>query len=55
MINMKRTVVKAWDNSQVMGYLIGLKWFNKNGATRQFMCQMNVDNFLKENGLVIID
>ena len=52
---MKRTVVKAWDNSQVMGYLVGLKWFNKNGATRQFMCQLNLDNFLEKNGLVVLD
>ena len=52
---MKRTVVKEWDNSQVMGYVVGLKWFNKNRATRQFMNQMNLNNFLKENGLVIID
>lgn len=52
---MKRTVVKAWDNSQVMGYLIGLKWFNKNGATRQFLNQTNLNNFLKQNNLVIID
>ena len=52
---MKRTVVKEWDNSQVMGYVVGLKWFNKNGATRVFLSQFNLNNFLKENGLVIID
>ena len=50
---MKRTVVKAWDNTQEVGYVIGLKWFNKNGATRKFMTQSQLDNFLKENGAII--
>lgn len=52
---MKRTVVSVWDNNKVMGYLVGLKWFNKNGATRTFLNQTNLDNFLKQNNLVIID
>ena len=50
---MKRTVVKAWDNSQEVGYVIGLKWFNKNGATKTFMTQSQLDNFLTSFGAII--
>ena len=52
---MKRTVVKAWDNSQVMGYLVGLKWFNKNGATRKFLSESLMISFLTSHDMKIID
>ena len=52
---MKRTVVKVWDNSQVMGYVVGLKWFNKNGATTKFMSQTQLDRFLTSHNMKIID
>ena len=52
---MKRTVVKVWDVNCVMGYVVGLKWFNKNGATRTFMTQTQLDRFLTEHSMKIID
>ena len=52
---MKRTVVKVWDNSQVMGYVKGLVWYNKNGATRKFLNESLMINFLTEHDMKIID
>ena len=52
---MKRTVVKAWDNSQVMGYVKGNTWYNKNGATRKFLNESLMINFLTEHDMKIID
>ena len=52
---MKRTVVKVWDNSQVMGYVKGNTWYNKNGATTKFMSQAQLDRFLTEHDMKIID
>lgn len=52
---MKRSVVKVFDNSQAMGYVVGLKWFNKNGATKTFMTEWQMKNFFNSYGLVILD
>lgn len=52
---MKRSVVKMFDNSQVMGYVVGLKWFNKNGAVKKFMSEQQMKNWFSINGLIILD
>lgn len=52
---MKRSVVKVFDNSQVMGYVKGLKWFNKNGATKEFQTEWQMKNYFNSYGLVILD
>ena len=52
---MKRTVVKVWDANCVMGYVKGNTWYNKNGATRKFMSQAQLDRFLTEHDMKIID
>lgn len=52
---MKRTVAKVFDNSQVMGYVVGLKWFNKNGAVKKFMSESQMKNWFSINSLIILD
>ena len=54
MINMKK-VVKMFDETQVMGYVEGLTWKNKNGATKTFKTEWMMKNWLNSYGLVIID
>lgn len=53
MIIMKRNVVKVWDNTQVMGYVKGLTFYNKNGATKTFMNEWMMENWLKSYGVTI--
>ena len=47
-------VVKMFDETQVMGTVKGLTWYNKNGATRKFMSQTQLDRFLEQNLLKIV-
>ena len=53
-VSMKK-VVKVFDETQVMGYVKGNTWYNKNGATRKFQTEWQMKNWLKSYGLVIID
>ena len=48
-----RNVVKIWDNTQVIGKVKGLTFYNNNGATRKFMTQSQLDNFLNSYGAII--
>lgn len=52
---MKRTVVKVLDTNCVMGYVKGLVWYNKNGATRKFLSESLLINFLTSHDMKIID
>ena len=51
-VSMKK-VVKVFDETQVMGYVKGNTWYNKNGATRTFMNEWMMINYLKSYGLTI--
>lgn len=48
-----RNVVSVWDNNKVLGTVKGLTWYNKNGATRTFMTQSQLDNFLTSYRAII--
>ena len=52
---MKRAVVKVWDANCVMGYVKGNTWYNKNGATRKFLNESLMINFLTSHDMKIID
>ena len=52
MINMKN-VVKMFDETQVMGYVKDLTFYNKNGATKTFMNEWMMKNYLNSYGLTI--
>ena len=52
MINMKN-VVKMFDETQVMGTVKGLTFYNKNGATKTFMNEWMMKNYLNSYGLTI--
>ena len=54
MINMKN-VVKVFDNTQVMGTVKGLTFYNKNGAVKTFQTEWMMKNWLNSYGLVILD
>ena len=53
-INMKN-VVKMFDETQVMGTVKGLTFYNKNGATKTFQTEWMMKNWLNSYGLVILD
>lgn len=48
-----RNVVKIWDNTQVIGKVNGLTFYNNNGAVRKFMTQSQLDNFLNSYSAII--
>ena len=48
-------VVKMFDNTQEMGYVKGLVWYNKNGAKKQFQSNWQMRNWLNSYGLVVLD
>ena len=48
-----RNVVSLWDENKVLGTVKGLTWINKNGATKTFMSQTQLDNFLTSFGAII--
>ena len=48
-----KKVVKMFDETQVMGYVEGLTWKNKNGATKTFMTQSQLENYLTSFGAII--
>ena len=48
-----RNVVSVWDNNKVLGTVKGLTWINKNGATKTFMTQSQLNNFLNSYGAII--
>ena len=50
---MKRNVVKVFDNSQVMGYVKGNTFYNRNGATKTFQNQWQMTNWLKSYGATL--
>ena len=50
-----KNVVKVFDNSQSMGYVKGLTFYNKNGAVKTFQTEWMMKNYLNSYGLVIID
>ena len=50
---MKRNVVKIWDETQVMGYVKGNTFFNKNGAVKTFQNQWQMTNWLKSYGATL--
>ena len=52
---MKRTVVKMFDETCVMGYIKGLVWYNKNGAITKFLNESLMINFLTSHNMKIID
>ena len=52
-VNMMK-VVKMFDENCVMGTVKGLTWNNKNGATRKFISQKQLDKFLEMNLLKIV-
>lgn len=47
----RRSVVKVWDNSQEVGYVEGLTWYNKNGAVRQFQTEWQLRNWMASYGV----
>jgi hypothetical protein len=47
-------VVKMFDNTQEMGYVKGLVWYNKNGATKKFQSNWQLQNYLTSYGLVVL-
>ena len=50
---MKRNVVKVFDNSQVMGYVKGNTFYNRNGAVKTFQNEWMMINWLKSYGATI--
>ena len=46
-------VVKMFDQTQVMGTVKGLTFYNKNGATKKFMTKTHMINWLNSYGLTI--
>ena len=54
MINMMK-VVSIWDENKVLGTVKGLTFYNKNGATKTFLSEELMKNWLNSYGLVIID
>ena len=48
-----RNVVSVWDNNKVLGTVKGLTWINKNGATKTFMTQRQLENYLTSFGAII--
>ena len=48
-----KNVVSLWDENKVLGTVKGLTWINKNGATKTFMSQTQLDNFLTSFGAII--
>lgn len=52
---MKRAVVNVHNHSQVMGYVKGNTWYNKNGAVKTFPSEGHMINWLKSYRLVVLD
>lgn len=50
---MERTVVSMWDNNKVLGTVKGKTWYNKNGATRTFQTEWQLNNFLHSFGAMV--
>lgn len=48
-----RNVVKMFDETQVMGTVKGLTFYNKNGAVKTFMNEWMMINYLNSYGLTI--
>ena len=46
-------VVKIWDETQVMGTVKGLTFYNKNGATKKFQNEWQMRNWLNSMGATI--
>ena len=46
-------VVKMFDETQVMGYVKDLTFYNKNGATKKFQNEWMMKNYLNSYGLTI--
>ena len=50
-----KKVVKMFDETQVMGYVKGNTWYNKNGATKTFQTEWMMKNYLTSYGLLIVE
>jgi hypothetical protein len=49
----RRSVVKIWDNTQEVGYVKGLTFYNKNGATKKFQAEWQMRNWLQSMGAML--
>lgn len=46
-------VVKIWDETQVMGTVKGLTFYNNNGSTKTFKNEWQMRNWLNSYGATI--
>lgn len=46
-------VVKIWDETQVMGTVKGLTFYNNNGSTKTFQNEWQMRNWLNSYGATI--
>lgn len=50
---MKRSVVKMFDETQSVGYVVGLTFYNNNGSTKTFQSEWQMNNWLKSFWAII--